>query len=144
MFILACWSQYQPAIHAQVIQEIPIRNTVLRRWRKSNGKMTNLSLFLVACSNVSNNCFVFFFWLLNNRFIMVLASAYDQKCSVRTLVLKTDVTLVQTLRLIILDLSRDMTKPTKWVWAKRRLRSAWASALSDQSLRCPHEESWGP
>ena len=26
------------------------------------------------------------------------------------------------------DLSRDMTKPTKWVCAQRRLRSAWASA----------------
>ena len=30
--------------------------------------------------------------------------------------------------------SRDMTKPTKWVCAQRRLRSAWASAQSDQSL----------
>ena len=37
-------------------------------------------------------------------------------------------------------LSRDMTKPTKWVCAQRRLRSAWASTQSDQSLRCPHEE----
>ena len=27
--------------------------------------------------------------------------------------------------------------------AQGRLRSAWASAQSDQSLRCPHEESWG-
>ena len=33
-------------------------------------------------------------------------------------------------------LSRDMTKPTKWLCAQRRLRSAWASAQSDQSLRC--------
>ena len=32
--------------------------------------------------------------------------------------------------------SRDMTKPTKWLCAQRRLRSAWASAQSDQSLRC--------
>ena len=32
----------------------------------------------------------------------------------------------------------------KWVCAQRRLRSAWASAQSDQSLRCPHEESLGP
>ena len=31
-----------------------------------------------------------------------------------------------------------MTKPTKWVCTQRRLRSAWASAQSDQSLRCPH------
>ena len=35
-------------------------------------------------------------------------------------------------------MSRDMTKPTKWLCAQRRLRSAWASAQSDQSLRCPH------
>ena len=40
-------------------------------------------------------------------------------------------------------LSRDMTKPTKWVCAQRRLRSAWASAQSDQSLHCPHEEKTG-
>ena len=38
----------------------------------------------------------------------------------------------------------DMTKPTKWVCAQQSLRSAWASALSDQSLRCPLEESLGP
>ena len=31
------------------------------------------------------------------------------------------------------DLSRDMTKPTKWMCAQRRLRSAWPSAQSDQS-----------
>ena len=36
-----------------------------------------------------------------------------------------------------------MTKPTKGVCAQRRLRSAWASAQSDQSLRCPHEETLG-
>ena len=35
-----------------------------------------------------------------------------------------------------LHLSYDMTKPTKWMCAQRRLRSAWASAQSDQSLRC--------
>ena len=37
-----------------------------------------------------------------------------------------------------------MTKPTKWQCAQRILRSAWASAQSDLSLRCPHEESLGP
>ena len=40
-------------------------------------------------------------------------------------------------------MSHLMTKPTKWVCAQRRLRSAWASAQSDQSLRCPHEETLG-
>ena len=34
---------------------------------------------------------------------MILAPAYDQKCPLRPLVLTTDVSLVQTLHLIILD-----------------------------------------
>ena len=34
------------------------------------------------------------------------------------------------------EMSRDMTKPTKWLCAQRRLRSAWASTKSYQSLRC--------
>ena len=33
-------------------------------------------------------------------------------------------------------LSHSVTKPTMWLCAKRRLGSAWASAQSDQSLRC--------
>ena len=33
-------------------------------------------------------------------------------------------------------MSRDMTKPTKWLCTQRRLRSALASAQSDPSLRC--------
>ena len=35
-----------------------------------------------------------------------------------------------------INVSRDMTKPTMWLCAQRRLRSAWASAQSDQRLRC--------
>ena len=42
------------------------------------------------------------------------------------------------------ELSRNMTKPTKWVCTQRRLRSTWASAQSNQRLCCPHEESFGP
>ena len=41
-------------------------------------------------------------------------------------------------------MSCHMTKPTKWLCAKRRLRSALASTQSDQSLRCSHEEALGP
>ena len=32
-------------------------------------------------------------------------------------------------------------KTNKMSCTQRRLRSAWASAQSDQSLRCPHEET---
>ena len=46
--------------------------------------------------------------------------------------------------LIRVYMSRNMTKPTKWLCAQQRLRSAWASAQFDQSLCCPHEESLGP
>ena len=35
-----------------------------------------------------------------------------------------------------LQMSQDTTKPTKWVCAQRRFRSAWASAQSDQSSLC--------
>ena len=37
-----------------------------------------------------------------------------------------------------------MTKPTKWLCVQRRLRSAWASAQSDQNFRCPHEKTLRP
>ena len=37
---------------------------------------------------------------------------------------------------ILHNMSRDITIPTKWLCAQRRLRSAWASTQSDQSLRC--------
>ena len=49
---------------------------------------------------------------------------------------KTDWWLLWVLWPIQYYMSRDMTKPTKWLCAKQRLRSAWASAQSDQSLRC--------
>ena len=41
-----------------------------------------------------------------------------------------------SLFLDVVYMSRDMTKPTMWLYAQRRLCSAWASAQSDQSLRC--------
>ena len=51
--------------------------------------------------------------------------------------------------LLIFDISwykksRRTTRPTKWLCAQQRLRSASASAQSDQSLRYPHEEALGP
>ena len=41
-------------------------------------------------------------------------------------------------------MSRLVTKPTMWLCVQLRLRSTWASAQSDQSLHCLHEESLGP
>ena len=42
------------------------------------------------------------------------------------------------------DMSHIMTNQQYGICAQRRLRSAWASTQSDQSLRCSHEESLGP
>ena len=59
----------------------------------------------------------------------------------------------QSIRLYILaqsDFGSDRLWAASWqkkqngMCAQRRLRSAWASAQSDHSLRCPHEESSGP
>ena len=41
-------------------------------------------------------------------------------------------------------MSRDVTKPAKWVCAQRRLKSAWASAKSYQILRCAQWVAKGP
>ena len=43
---------------------------------------------------------------------------------------------------VLYEPSRDKTN--KMTCAQRRHRSAWASAQSNQSLRCPHEETMGP
>ena len=45
-----------------------------------------------------------------------------------------------TIFTVHLNMSRLMTKQTKWLCAQWRLRSAWESAQSDQSLHCLHEE----
>ena len=65
-------------------------------------------------------------------------SKQQRKCTLRCWsVLKLQ--KIQTAK----KMSHFMTKPTKWVCAQLRPRSAWASAQSDQSLRCSHEESLG-
>ena len=43
-----------------------------------------------------------------------------------------------------LHLGRLMTKPTQWLCAQRSLRSAWASAQSDQSSLCAQWEATNP
>ena len=51
--------------------------------------------------------------------------------------------LLQNLMICIYTLhqrKKERRKKENDMCAKRRLRSAWASAQSDQSFRCPHEE----
>ena len=45
-------------------------------------------------------------------------------------------TLQKNDEVVVCQMSHHMTKPTKWLCTQRRLRSAWASAQSDQSSLC--------
>ena len=93
-----------------MIQEIPIRNAVFSL--EDNVKSKEKRQQFKICKPISLSIFIFFFqqffvfslfWWLNNCFMLVLSPAYDHKWPLRPLVLKTDVTLVKTLRLISLD-----------------------------------------
>ena len=48
------------------------------------------------------------------------------------------------------EFSRQYRWATSWknqqndLCAQQKIGSAWASAQSEQSLCCPHEETWGP
>ena len=93
------------------------------------------------------NCWLFFIqnWLWKNMMIWKWKKEIDS-CFVQSNAFScagewwptVDSTSLTT------HLRHNMTKPTKWVCGPQRLRSAWASTQSDQSLRCPHEESLGP
>ena len=69
-----------------------------------------------------------------------------QHCSAHGVILQSDLnywySLIYPTRTYPI-IEPPVTKPTKWLCTQRR-QSAWASAQSDQSLRCPHEESLGP
>ena len=51
---------------------------------------------------------------------------------------------VQILKIIMVARAAAWPNQQNDLCAQQRLRSAWASAQSDQSLRCPSEESLGP
>ena len=61
-------------------------------------------------------------------FVMYDRVVHDKSCSVNSPLI-TDGSL---------HVSGDMTKPTKWLCAQRRLRSDWADAQADLSLRWAH------
>ena len=83
-------------------QEIPIRNAIFRRKRKIKKRKRQNFKF---CKSISHTIFDFvfnfqFFVFSYFGVIIVLVPPYDQKCPLCPLVLKTDYTLVQMLRLI--------------------------------------------
>ena len=104
---------------------------VVRIWHKTHFLMARLKWMNIVSIKVSFS-FLFEKWSLFSHRV-------SSFCSWVYFLLTTLLGIVD-----LLHMSRNMTKPTKWVCAQRRLRSAWASAKSDQSVRCPHEEILGP
>ena len=74
-------------------------------------------------------------WYLEREFTVPFKSSvpchdYQRKF----LYFSMKITKICTIR--VHEMSHNMTKPTKWMCALRKLRSAWASTQSDQSQRC--------
>ena len=113
-----------PATDRQGQGQRPVSHSLFQCWWAWSKKSS-------ICCNINNFGSVFF----------VFCIVY---CNERRLKINIIVHHIGLFYLINRDMSQIMTKPTKWLCAQRRLRSAWASAQSDQSLRCPHEESLGP
>ena len=111
--------------------------SVMKFEYKSTAVPAFLFLFLFWCF-----CFFYLFALLW-EFQNVWVNPRIQVFVHVRLVLPQIVLYISPLHFIY-HMSRNMTKPAKWGCAQRRLISAWACAQSDQSLRCPHEESLGP
>ena len=71
-------------------------------------------------------------WAFAGRTVILLILS----CGGSFTFLKIIVLHVKTFPGILGQMSRDMTKPTKWLCTQRRLNSAWGSAQSDQSSLC--------
>ena len=72
-------------------------------------------------------------WLLDPKYVYLLSVTWDNSVST-----------CGTVAVVFANMSRDMTKPTKWVCAQRRLRSAWVSAQSNLSSLCAQWVAKGP
>ena len=124
VILLLKWPSY--CITASLTIQVFISRLRITVWPSAGKELTSwLSAYAVLLYASLNICVPFPFgvwgrmWLY--RFLIIAYSS---------IFLRTQV-------------SRDMTKPTKWLCAQRRLISVWASAQSDQSFRCPHDESLG-
>ena len=100
-------------------------------------------LFVAKCHSSFDICIVYYPSMSLNKStkLSVICRIYWETLAKKRWILRG---IVRFWHLKHPNLSRLMTKSTKWVCAQWRLRSAWASAQSDQSLCCPHEECLGP
>ena len=87
---------------------------------------------------------IFYSWAFNSRIFQDIQSQYEVNTKIFNIenlkVLKTYLNAILQYHKRAASWQNQQNDPS----AQRRLRSAWASAQSDQSLRCPHEETLGP
>ena len=104
---------------------------LMRLWHVSNSVN---SFFKRRCAGSPEPSLVAY---VISTIISCAGSDTDSETWIRETTLKTFCAFCSKVKLsFAVDLSRLMTKPRMWLCAQRRLRSAWASAQSDQSLRC--------
>ena len=105
-----------------------------------------ISLHIAACISMQsdqNLCYSLhnYLWVypkfVNSCWFLQMSQLCNGSCVVTNL-------QRQALLWCIAHMSHLMTKPTKWLWAQRRLISAWASAQSDQSSLLRSMGSDGP
>ena len=141
-----CAGSPEPSLVACVISTIISWAGWIKDW-------VNISFFFQSSySNLDfwNFQFYSFLFIASAYFAIIISAGYWLIMCIHKLILKYVIKMpvhvysikafkkCLKIRVLWLHLymSHDMTKPTKWVCAQRRLKSAWASAQSDQSLRC--------
>ena len=86
-------------------------------------------------------------WVFDGRTLILLVFSCRGSLD---LVYSTTVTTLlhspkdQSCHQLVINLSRSMTKPTNWPVRRAKTQISLGIRQSDQSLRCPHEESLGP
>ena len=106
---------------------------------RSNSDSMLLALSLFECA-----------WLVDfhifANWVELRPVSYSLRCCVPVATLLDVVLIILRCRLwsALNKLSRITTKPTKWLYAQRRLRSASASAQSDQSSLCAQRVAKDP
>ena len=99
---------------------------ILTLYNKSNTNVVDV-LHKYECTCM--NCYIFQNYLYKYKYITYNLVALPNLGTVFYVFLAW----TPSLTLHHYHLSRDMIKPTKWLCAQRRLRSAWSSSKSDQS-----------
>ena len=146
-FVFTCYQK----LHGEMQKKIKVRNKKKNVTIEQYGTVSlarwSFEMHKACQSNyIPGNIYLnYFTFLSRNRWVEARQNQQNDMCALQRLESAWALRVAKDLDLQTnseavakANRSHDMTKPTKWLCAQRKLRS---SAQSDQSLRCPHEES---